>query len=112
MSIRSLYIGYARVEYTTEQVKRIMDDYFKEDLVSRVDERIRKGDKPFKLFFVHFSKVNVALQKFFDTLGKVESLRIYPWTVKFNTRHHAINETSFLQEKDDSYWISLSNEFN
>jgi hypothetical protein len=113
MSIRSLYIGYSRVDYTTEQVKNNIDAFFKDNLVSGVDERLRKDkeNKPFKIFFVHFSKVNIALQNFFDKLGKVESLRIYPWTLKFNTRHHLKNETSFLNERDDKYWTDLSCEF-
>ena len=113
MSIRSLYIGYAKVGCTTEKVKSIVDQFFKDNLVSGVDERIRKDatGKPYKLFFVHFNKVNLALQGFFDQLGKTESLRIYPWNVKFNTRHHSKNETTFLHEKDDDYWMTLSNEF-
>jgi hypothetical protein len=113
MSIRSLYIGYAKVECTTEQVKNKMDEFFQENLVSGVDERIRKdsANKPFKIFFIHFSKVNVPLQKFFDALSKVPFLRIHPWTVLFNNRNHLKNETSFLKEKDDTYWTDLSNEF-
>jgi hypothetical protein len=113
MSIRSLYIGYSKVEHTTEMVKKTIDEFFHANLVSRVDERIRKDkeNNPFKIFFVHFSKVNTALQHFFDKLGKVESLRIYQWTLKFNTRHHLKNETSFLNDRDDTYWTNLSDEF-
>jgi len=113
MAIRSLYIGYAKVECTTEQIKNKMDEFFQDNLVSSVDERIRKdsANKPFKIFFIHFGKVNVSLQRFFDALSKVPFLRIHPWTVLFNNRNHLKNETSFLKEKNDDYWNDLSHEF-
>lgn len=113
MSIRSLFIGYAKRTCTTEKVKEVFDTFFTEEIVTRVDERLKKDkhDNPFKIFFVHFSKVNKPLQSFFNKLSVSDSLTVKGWRVQFNTRTHEKNYDTFIKEKDDDYWISLSNEF-
>jgi hypothetical protein len=113
MSIRSLFIGYAKRSCTTEKVKEVFDALFKEEIVSRVDERLKKdkNGSPFKIFFVHFGKVNKPLQSFFNKLALNEHMNVKGWRVQFNTRTHQINYDSFIKEKDDEYWTSLADEF-
>jgi hypothetical protein len=57
-SVASLFIGYARSTCTTEQVKRVFDTAFQADIVSQVDEVIKKDPNgyEFKIFFVHFKQ--------------------------------------------------------
>lgn len=113
MSIRSLFIGYASRTCTTQKVKEVFDTFFTEEIVSRVDERMKKdkNGNPFKIFFVHFSKVNKSLQSLFNKLVLHDSIKVKGWIVKFNTRTNEKNYDTFIKEKDDDYWTSLANEF-
>ena len=54
----SLFIGYARSTCTTEQVKEVFNNIMDEDIVTSVDECVKKDPKgyEFKIFFVHFKQ--------------------------------------------------------
>jgi len=112
MSVRSLFIGYAKRSCTTEKVKEVFDTLFTEEIVSRVDERMKKDKNgtAFKIFFVHFDKVNTPLQSFFNKLAINEVVRVNGWRVQFHTRTNEKNY-AFTKEKDDEYWKALANEF-
>jgi hypothetical protein len=114
MSIRSLFIGYAKRSCTTEKVKEVFDTLFTEEIVSRVDERMKKDKNgtAFKIFFVHFGKVNKPLQSFFNKLAINEVMNVREWRVQFNTRTNEKNYDTFVKEKDDEYWTSLANELH
>ena len=60
----SLFIGYARTTCTKEQVKHVFNSVFDEDIVSNVDERIKKDTNgyDYKMFFIHFSHTNDELE--------------------------------------------------
>jgi hypothetical protein len=60
----SLFIGYARTTCSKEQVKEVFNNVFEEDIVSSVDERIKKDANgyDYKMFFVHFSHINDELE--------------------------------------------------
>jgi hypothetical protein len=60
----SLFIGYARTTCSKEQVKEVFNNVFEEDIVSSVDERIKKDTNgyDYKMFFVHFSHINDELE--------------------------------------------------
>jgi len=107
-----LFIGYANKACTTEKVKDVFDTFFTESIVTRVDERLKKDKhgNAFKIFFVHFGKVNKPLQTFFNKLALNESMNVKGWKVQFNTRTQQNNYDTFIKEKDDDYWISLANE--
>jgi hypothetical protein len=62
-STSSLFIGYARTTCTKEQVKHVFNSAFQENIVSNVDERIKKDTNgyDYKMFFVHFSHTNDEL---------------------------------------------------
>ena len=63
MNSASLFIGYARTTCSKEQVKEVFNSVFEEDIVSSVDERIKKDTNgyDYKMFFVHFSHTNDEL---------------------------------------------------
>jgi hypothetical protein len=60
----SLFIGYARTTCTTAQVKDVFNNVLDDDIVTRVDERIKKDTNgyDYKMFFVHFSHTNGDLE--------------------------------------------------
>jgi hypothetical protein len=68
----TLFIGYARSTCTTEQVKEVFNNIMDEDIVTSVDECVKKDPKgyEFKIFFVHFSQTNHRLQNIIDRIGK------------------------------------------
>ena len=68
----SLYIGYARTTCTTEQVKTVFNDIMDEDIVTTVDERIKKDTHgyDYKMFFVNFSHTNHRLEQMVERISK------------------------------------------
>ena len=64
MNSASLFIGYARTTCSKEQVKEVFNSVLQEDIVSKVDERIKTDTNGFdyKMFFVHFSHTNDELE--------------------------------------------------
>jgi hypothetical protein len=69
-SSASLFIGYARASCTTEQVKQVFDYKFGADIVTKVDEVIKKDPNgyEFKIFFIHFGTSNPKLDEFLERL--------------------------------------------
>ena len=112
MSHQSIYIGYANVKCTTEQIKQEFDAFLQANIVSKVDERIKidmKG-RHYKIFFIHFDFVNSKLTKLFENLSAYQIAKVNHWTVKFNTRLRDTNIT--YEAKKDDYWENLAKEFN
>ena len=68
----SLFIGYARSNCTTQQVKDVFNNVLDDDIVTNVDERVNKDSKgyEFKVFFVHFSHTNHRLEQFKSRIAK------------------------------------------
>jgi len=112
--IQSLYIGHANVSCTTEDIKNRFDQHFNEQLVSRVDERVKtdKRGVPFKLFFVHFDRINPALQSFFMKLNTSKTLTVKGLKVQFNSRYEEKQTDIVSSVKDDAYWLALAEEFH
>lgn len=111
MSHQSLYIGYANVKCTTEKIKQEFDAFLQANIVSKVDERIKKDMKgnPYKIFFIHFNFVNVKLTKLFEAISTYQMSKVKQWTVKFNTR---LRDTKITYEPlRDEYWENLAKEF-
>jgi hypothetical protein len=71
-SIASLFIGYARTTCSKEQVKEVFNNIMEEEIVTSVDECVKKDPKgyEFKIFFVHFSQTNHRLQNIIDRISK------------------------------------------
>jgi hypothetical protein len=71
-SASSLFIGYARTTCTTEQVKTVFNNVLDEDIVTTVDECIKKDPKgyEFKIFFVHFARNNHRLEQMVARISK------------------------------------------
>jgi len=68
----SLFIGYARSNCTTQQVKDVFNNVLDDDIVTNVDERVKTDPKgfDFKVFFVHFSHTNHRLEQFKSRIAK------------------------------------------
>ena len=68
----SLFIGYARSTCTTEQVKEVFNNIMDEEIVTSVDECVKKDPKgyEFKIFFVHFARNNHRLEQMVARIGK------------------------------------------
>ena len=68
----SLFIGYARSTCTTEQVKEVFNNIMDEDIVTSVDECVKKDPKgyEFKIFFVHFARNNHRLEQMVARISK------------------------------------------
>ena len=68
----TLFIGYARSTCTTEQVKEVFNNIMDEDIVTSVDECVKKDPKgyEFKIFFVHFARNNHRLEQMVARISK------------------------------------------
>ena len=112
MSYQSLYIGYANVKCTTEQIKQEFDAYLQANIVSKVDERIKTDMKGhlYKIFFIHFDFVNSRLTKLFENVSAYQIYKVKRWNVKFNTRLRDTKITYESLERED-YWENLAKEF-
>ena len=68
----SLFIGYARTTCSKEQVKEVFNNIMDEDIVSNVDECVKKDPKgyEFKIFFVHFARTNHRLEQMVTRISK------------------------------------------
>ena len=100
MSHQSIYIGYANVKCTTEQIKQEFDAFLQANMKVL----------HYKIFFIHFDFVNSKLTKLFENLSAYQIAKVNHWTVKFNTRLRDTNIT--YEAKKDDYWENLAKEFN
>jgi hypothetical protein len=99
MNSASLFIGYARTTCSKEQVKEVFNSVLQEEIVSKVDERI-KADKDgfdYKMFFVHFSHMNDDLELIMARTIKEGFVPII-----YNTEYD-----KKLGERVDRYWKVL-----
>lgn len=99
MNSASLFIGYARTTCSKEQVKEVFKSVLQEDIVSNVDERIKtdKDGFDYKMFFVHFSRINDELELIMARTIKEGFVPII-----YNTEYD-----KKLGERVDRYWKVL-----
>jgi hypothetical protein len=99
MNSASLFIGYARTTCSKEQVKEVFKSVLQEDIVSSVDERIKtdKDGFDYKMFFVHFSRINDELELIMARTVKEGFVPII-----YNTEYD-----KKLGERVDRYWKVL-----
>jgi hypothetical protein len=99
MNSASLFIGYARTTCSKEQVKEVFKSVLQEDIVSNVDERIKtdKDGFDYKMFFVHFSRMNDELELIMARTIKEGFVPII-----YNTEYD-----KKLGERVDRYWKVL-----
>ena len=99
MNSASLFIGYARTTCSKEQVKEVFKSVLQEDIVSSVDERIKtdKDGFDYKMFFVHFSRINDELELIMARTIKEGFVPII-----YNTEYD-----KKLGERVDRYWKVL-----
>ena len=95
----SLFIGYARSNCTTEQVKNVFNNVLDDDIVTNVDERVKTDDKgyEFKMFFVHFSHTNHRLENMVQRIAK-ESFVPIIYKTEYDKK---------LGERVERYWKVL-----
>ena len=101
-SIADLFIGYARTTCTPAQVKEVFDTAFNDNIVSQVDEVIKKDPNgyEFKIFFIHFKHHdNDRLTQFITRLKMAQDGFI---PVVYNTEYD-----KKLGEQVERYWKVL-----
>ena len=101
----SLYINRAHSTTNAKQVKDVLEQVFKEDIVKSVDV-LEKTDtytgEKFKAYFIHFSKSNATYDEFIRRVNAAE--RGIP--IVYDDKEHFWNVSKFVKKtktnaKDD-----------